>query len=209
MQIANDETNWAQKYRPQRLEDMVLPPAIFKQLAKVRDQQLGLHLLLHGTAGTGKTTAAGLINKQGNYYLNCSLDSSVYVIDKIEKTCSAGIIGDGLRIVILDEAEQLTAKAQGALRGLIEQLSASNQFVFTVNDKSKLIDPLHSRLHAINFSHLKGDVNLMQEMVNRVMLILEAENALMDRSIVETVVRESYPDMRRVLTRLQAELLLN
>lgn len=208
MLTVNHHTNWAQKYRPQQLEDMVLPPAIMDKLATLRDNQTGLHLLLHGSAGTGKTTAAKLINPEGNYLLNCSLDNGHNTVEKISKSITCAMLGDGLRIVILDEADYLTDKAQAALRGVIEQCSSDNMFVFTANDKSKLIVPLHSRLHAINFSHMNGNVELMQNMVSRVMNILKNEDVEIDRMVVETVVRECYPDMRSVLTRLQAESLL-
>lgn len=208
MLTAKHHTNWAQKYRPQQLEDMVLPPAIMEKLISLRDRQTGLHLLLYGSAGTGKTTAAKLINPDGNYFLNCSLDNSHYTVEKIARNITSAMLGDGLRIVILDEADYLTDKAQAALRGVIEQCSSDNMFVFTANDKSKLIGPLHSRLHAMNFSHISGNVELMQAMTNRVMDILQNEGVEIDRRIVETVVRECYPDMRRVLMRLQAESLL-
>jgi replication factor C small subunit len=208
MLVAKQHTNWAQKYRPQQLEDMVLPSAVMKKLTSIRDNYTGLHLLLHGSAGTGKTTAAKLINPDGNYYLNCSLDNSLHTVETIARNCTSRMIYDGLRIVILDEADYLTDKAQAALRGVIENCSSENLFVFTANDPSKLIGPLHSRLHAINFSHISGNADLIKSMVDRVINIHKNEGVEANRTIVETVVRECYPDMRKVLMRLQAESLL-
>jgi len=204
-----NQTNWAAKYRPQKLEDMVLPAPFLKQLTKLRDSQISLHLLFHGHAGTGKTTAARLINSDGNMEFNCSLNNSVRHIEIIDGLCGPRMVYEGLRIVILDEADNLTLAAQAALRHVIEKHSANNLFVLTANDKSKLIDPIHSRLHSVNFSHLKGNTEIFDAMVKRAMEVLKNEDVIISQEIVTTIVRESYPDMRNVIKRLQVESLLH
>ena len=62
MKTIENQTDWAQKYRPTRLEDMILPSSIKNSLLAVREKASGPSLLFTGRAGIGKTTAASLIN---------------------------------------------------------------------------------------------------------------------------------------------------
>lgn len=209
MQTAKNETDWAQKYRPQRLEDMVLPARIKDRLINLRDTKQGLNLLLHGEAGTGKTTAANLINPENTYTINCSADNGIDKVRQIavQFTSHSVIADDRPRVILLDEADYLTEKAQAGLRGTIEDLSRANMFVFTANFPEKIIQPLHSRLFSIDFSLIRGDQKLQREMLDRVYEILNHEGVPdADESTVKEIVKQKFPDMRNMLKVLQFEI---
>ena len=201
------DSDWAQKYRPQKLEDMILPSFLFEKLKNMRDSQKGLSLLFHGKAGTGKTTAARLIHDYC-YDVDCSAANSGEEVRKLDGICAGVSIWDNLRVVLLDEADYLRKPSQATLRHLIEKHSMRNLFVFTANYPERIIAPLHSRLHPIDFSFNASDSILKERMVKRSSEILENESISVDISIVKTIVRECFPDMRKVLKRLQFEFSL-
>lgn len=209
MQTAKNETDWAQKYRPQRLEDMVLPSRIKDRLINLRDTKHGLSLLLHGEAGTGKTTAASLINPENTNKINCSADSGIEKVREIavQFTSHSVIADDRPRVILLDEADYLTEKAQAGLRGTLEDLSRANMFVFTANFPEKILDPLRSRLYSIDFSLIRGDQKLQRLMLDRVYEILTHEGVTdADELVVKEIVKQSFPDMRNMLKVLQFEI---
>lgn len=208
MLIAKNETDWAQKYRPQRLEDIVLPRPNKEMLINLRDKKEGLSLFLHGAAGTGKTTVANLINPENTNKFNCSLNNGINLIRGIVSEFSShSLIGDGQpRVILLDEADYLSEEAQAGLRGAIEMLSKTNMFVLTANFPERILDSLHSRLYSIDFSQLRGNTKLQKEMLSRAYEILKNEGVQEpDESAVEEIVRKHFPDMRKVLKELQGK----
>ncbi len=202
------ETDWAQKYRPTKLEDMILPETWQKSLIKQRNERQGPSLLFYGQPGTGKTTAGLLINPVNHIKINCSENNGVGMVRELVRTMKSRSVfeEDGIRVLIMDDAENLTKEAQAALRGVMEDLSSFNMFIYTTNNVHEIIAPLQSRLHALNFDTLKGDVDLRKEMINRVIEILRIEGAENKSEIVAAIVKNHFPDMRKILKQLQFEV---
>lgn len=199
----HSNTDWAQKYRPACLEDMVLPATWKRALIQQRDQQQGLSLLLHGPAGSGKTTAGLLINPEHTHKINCSVQNGIEMVRTLVEMTKRRYLFGELRVVLLDEADYLTKEAQAGLRAAMEDHSSENMYVFTANFVSNLIAPIQSRLMPLDFSSLSGDMALRDEMVERVTHILELEKVEATKSQVKAVVRDHFPDMRQVLKKLQ------
>jgi len=206
--INSNESLWVEKYRPQIIDDCILPENIkstFKAIVKSGDIP---NLMLAGTAGLGKTTSAkALCSMIGVDYLfiNASEDSGIDILrNKIRQFASTVSLSGGLKVVILDEADYLNQNSiQPALRGFMEEFS-NTRFIFTCNFKNKIIAAIHSRCSIIEFNTDKKTLaSLAQQFMKRVQFILKNENIKYDdKTIAELIIKFS-PDWRRILGELQ------
>ena len=173
--VKQDEFLWVEKYRPQNIEDCILPDSIkstFKEFIAAGDMP---NLLLSGTAGTGKTTIAkALCNELGytSLVVNGSLDRN---IDEIASFASTVSFDGGKKCIILDEADYLNPQSfQPALRGFIETFSKNVRFILTCNFKDKIIEPIHSRTTLIDFRTGKKEMpEIMGVLMKRILNILK------------------------------------
>jgi DNA polymerase III delta prime subunit len=200
---------WVEKYRPQKIDDCILPKNLketFKQFVQTGELP---NFLFCGTAGVGKTTVAkALCNEIGAEYLliNGSEESGIDVLrTKIKSFASTVSLTDSKKVVILDEADYLNPNStQPALRAFIEEFSNNCRFIFTCNYKNRIIEPLHSRCAVVDF---KIENNEKQEIAaaffKRTMGILKQENIEADQKVVAELVTKHFPDWRRVLNELQ------
>lgn len=205
-----NEVLWVEKYRPQKIDDTILPAktkAMFKKF--VADDSVP-NLLLSGGPGVGKTTIAkAMLEEMGCDYivkngsLNVNIDTLRY---DISTYASAVSLSGGRKYVIFDEADYLNAaNVQPALRNFIEEYSSNCGFIFTCNFKNRIIQPLRSRLSEVDFSIETSDrPKLAMQFMKRVETILEMENVDYDKAVVAKVIQKHFPDFRRVLTELQS-----
>ena len=205
-----DEVLWVERYRPQLIEDTILPEktkAMFKKF--VTDGNVP-NLLLSGGPGVGKTTIAkAMLEEMGCDYkimngsLNVNIDAIRY---DISTYASAVSLQGGRKYVIFDEADYLNAaNVQPALRNFIEEYSSNCGFIFTCNFKNRIIQPLRSRLSEVDFSIETSDrPKLAMQFMKRVEAILEQESVAYDKAVVAKVIQKHFPDFRRVLTELQS-----
>lgn len=208
---------WAESFRPNTLDDVIIPDAVKTQFRKfIEDGQLPNLLLTSTSPGTGKTTTAkALCNELGirplfiNASINNSIDDIRVLVTQYATTTAISMFGDekaNHKVVIMDEADRLSAAAQDALKGLIEEVHKNCRFIFTANTKSKIIEPLQSRLTNIEFRFTQADSNkMMMQMLKRVFEILELQNVAYDKASVAGVVKAYFPDNRSLLTFLQME----
>jgi len=201
---------WVEKYRPQTIDDCVLPHSLKKIFKGIVASGELPHLLLCGTAGIGKTTVAkALCSELGlNYILiNASDDRNIDTLRTTVKQFASAMSFDGKRkVVILDEADYLNPQTfQPALRGVMEEFSKNCSFILTCNYKNKIIDPIHSRCSVQEFKIDKEERKAIIEGVyKRVSKILETENVSYDGRVLANVVVKHFPDFRRLLNELQA-----
>lgn len=216
---------WCEKYRPQKLEDCILPPGLLKTFQQIVDSGEMQNLLLSGTAGTGKTTVArALCNILDLDYIiiNGSEESGIDVLrNKIKQFASSvSLQHNGPKVVILDEADYLNAQStQPALRGFIEEFSNNCRFILTCNFKNRIIEPLHSRCAVIEFNTSKKQLaGLAGSFMKRLEFILKSENVAYEPQVIADLIMRFAPDWRRVINecqrhsgsgRIDAEILAN
>jgi DNA polymerase III delta prime subunit len=205
----NNEFLWVEKYRPQTIQDTILPATIKKTFQTIVDTGEIPNLLLTGTAGIGKTTVAKALCKSlGLDYLviNGSEEGNIDTLrTKIKHFASTVSLQGGYKVVILDEADYLNPQStQPALRGFIEEFSNNCRFIMTCNFKNRIIDPLHSRCSVIEFNIAKKDTpKLCMQFLERCCTILTQEGVEYEEAVVAELIMKYLPDWRRVLNELQ------
>jgi DNA polymerase III delta prime subunit len=201
---------WVEKYRPQKIDDCILPESLKKTFKDYIAQGELPHFLLCGTAGVGKTTVAkALCNEIGAEYVILNGSDTGGHIDTLRTTikgfATSVSLTDAKKVIILDEADYLQANStQPALRNYMEEFSANCRFIFTANYKNRIIEPIHSRCAVIEF---KIDNKEKQEIAaaffKRATTILRQENIEFDPKVVAELVTKHFPDYRRILNELQ------
>ncbi|EED24569.1 DNA replication factor C subunit Rfc3, putative [Talaromyces stipitatus ATCC 10500] len=218
---AEDNLPWVEKYRPNSLDEVQGHQDILATINRFIDSHRLPHLLLYGPPGTGKTTTIlalarriyGIKNmRQMVLELNASDDRGIDVVREQIKTFAStkqifsvaapaakeNSLG-AFKLIILDEADAMTATAQMALRRIMEKYTANTRFCIIANYTHKLSPALLSRCTRFRFSPLKeADIRSLVDKV------IEAENVRIQPEATESLVRLSKGDMRRALNVLQA-----
>jgi len=205
----DDQFLWVERYRPQKIDECVLPESLKDTFKQYIAQGELPHFLLSGTAGIGKTTVAkALCNEIGAEYImiNGSEESGIDTLRvKIKGFASSVSLTDSPKVVIIDEADYLQANStQPALRSFIEEFSANCRFIFTCNFKNRILEAIHSRCACIDFKiDAKDKQVLLGNFFKRASQILKQENIEFDPKVVAELITKHFPDYRRVLNELQ------
>ena len=210
MDIRDDQFLWVEKYRPQKIDDCVLPEALKKTFKEYIAQGELPSFLFSGTAGVGKTTVAkALCNEIGAEYIMINGSDEGRSIDVLRTTiksfASTVSLTDAKKVIIVDEADYMNAQSvQPALRSFIEEFSANCRFIFTCNFKNRIIEPLHSRCAVIEFRIDASDKQaIAAQFFKRATQILKAEQVEFDPKVVAELITKHFPDYRRILNELQ------
>jgi len=202
---------FVEKYRPQVIEDCILPDDTKKTFKEFVAKGEIPNLLLAGPPGIGKTTIAkALCNELGaDYYVINGSDEGRF-LDTVRNQAknfasTVSLTGSSKhKVIIIDEADNTGNDVQLLLRANIEAFYNNCRFIFTCNYKNKIIEPLHSRCAVIDFT-IKGKqrVQLAGSFFQRLQTILDAEKIEYDQKVVAELVTKHFPDFRRVLNEIQ------
>jgi len=207
-----DDSNlpWVEKYRPQRLEDLVAHEKIINIITTMIDSDNLPHLLLYGPPGTGKTStivaAAKRMYGASKYSsmtleLNASDARGINVVrNEIKEFAGTQqLFSRGVKLIILDEADAMTSDAQFALRRVIEKYTKNARFCLICNYVSKIIPALQSRCTRFRFAPLNP-----KQIQGRLEEIASKEKVPITKDGIQAILDLSGGDMRRVLNLLQS-----
>ncbi len=206
-----ESTMWVEKYRPMKLSSIMNQKEIIgslKSLLKTTSEMP--HLLFSGSAGVGKTTTALCLAreilgdnwKEYTLELNASDERGINMVrDRVKKF--ARYFGldtkNPFKLIILDEADEMTSDAQTALRRIIEDRAKYCRFILIANNISKIIDPLQSRCAVFKFTRISED-----DVATYLSEICRKEKIKCDEKGLKTIYVYSEGDLRHSINILQA-----
>lgn len=204
--INNSSKIWCERYRPQTLDEIVLPDDTRKIVESFKqNQELTNHLLLVSAPGQGKTSLAKIIVKDilgcDYLYINASDENGIDTIrTKVIGFAQTKSMDGNIKIVLLDESDALSGEGQRALRNVMEEYSSNTRFILTANYKHKIIPAIQSRCVSLNFNHS------IQDLIKHCYGILRKEKIVVEddqKKAFVDLVKSNAPDFRKIINELQ------
>ncbi len=209
--MSTENKPWVEKYRPRILDDVVNQEGIIKRLKQfIKDKSMP-HLIFAGPAGTGKTTSALAMvrelygSKKATNITYLELNASdargidvirTYIKDFAKAKPPSDI---SFKILILDEADNMTPAAQQALRRTMEKYTRNCRMILICNYSNKIIPPIQSRCVVFRFSSLNNE-----DIKNRVKFVANKEDINITADGLNALVDVSKGDCRRAINYLQS-----
>ena len=209
--MPSSKVMWVEKYRPQKISELVNQKEIVGSInSMLKNQEELPHLLFSGSAGVGKTTAALCVSREilGEHWrdytleLNASDERGINMVRERVKKFSrfAGLDTEiPFKIIILDEADEMTTDAQTALRRIIEDTAKICRFILIANNLSKIIAPIQSRCVVFKFTKIST-----KEILPQLKAISKKEKIKADEKGLNIISDYTEGDLRHAINILQA-----
>ena len=204
---------WSEKYRPKKLQEVVNQKEIIKGISNLIKSPDIPHMLFAGPAGVGKTTTALCIVmellgdewRKNTLELNASDERGIKMVRERVKEFAASIklAGDKEfgkpKIIILDEADEMTSEAQTALRRIIEDSARTTRFIIICNYLSQIIEPIQSRCVVFRFTRLPKEV-----VIDHLEMICKQQKVKYEEKALAQVYAATGGDLRHSINIIQA-----
>jgi replication factor C small subunit len=204
---------WSEKYRPKKLSEVVDQKEIIKGISNLIKSPDIPHMLFAGPAGVGKTTTALCIAmellgeewRKNTLELNASDERGIKMVRERVKEFAASIklAGDKEfgkpKIIILDEADEMTSEAQTALRRIIEDSARTTRFVIICNYLSQIIEPIQSRCVVFRFTRLPKE-----DVIDHLKMICEQQKVKYEEKALAQIYEATGGDLRHSINIMQA-----
>jgi replication factor C subunit 2/4 len=205
----NDNTPWIEKYRPIAVDDILCDNYTLIKIKKIIETGDMPNIIITGIPGTGKTTTilSIVMNLYGENYedyileLNASDERGIKVAqEEITHFCKKKINQDRYnhKIILLDEADHLTKKAQQIINNLMEEYHNNTRFAFTCNNSLKIIESIQSKSIILRYTRIR-----MEDVIKRLLTICIAENVKYNTNGIEKLALIANGDMRKAINGLQ------
>lgn len=203
--MKNKHAIWVEKYRPTSIDEYIFhTPQQRSMVMKMINDHSIPHLLFSGPAGGGKTTLAQILihelqmEETDVLIINASDERGIDTFrEKIKNFASSYALGS-FKIILLEEADNLTPDSQQAMRRFMEEYSDVVRFILTCNYEHKIIAPIKSRCQHFQFKAC--DKNDIAEYLIR---ILAAERIKFDLNLLDKYITFAYPDVRKIVNLIQ------
>jgi replication factor C subunit 2/4 len=197
---------WIEKYRPAKIEDIILDEHVEQQIKIFLQDRQNVHLIITGLPGIGKTSTVRCIAKkilgehmhQGYLELNAAEDRGVRSIATIIPPFCKRVVNFTSKIILLDEADNMTPKCQYDINDMIKEYGKKTKFIFTCNDSTKIIEDIQSVCRIVRFKKLTD-----KQIILYLSKICKTENIPFDKNGLVTICYISNGDMRKSINDLQ------
>ncbi|ODQ62909.1 hypothetical protein WICANDRAFT_26492 [Wickerhamomyces anomalus NRRL Y-366-8] len=211
---------WVEKYRPKNLDEVTAQDHAVTVLKRTLKSANLPHMLFYGPPGTGKTSTilaltrelyGPSLSKTRVLELNASDERGISIVrEKVKNFARLTVSNPSAedlenypcppyKIIILDEADSMTADAQSALRRTMETYSGVTRFCLICNYITRIIGPLASRCSKFRFKPLDN-----QDALSRLQYIQKEENIRLEEGVLEEVLKIASGDLRKAITFLQS-----